>query len=323
MDFVQERATFRDKHVNNIREIERQYHNTSNLKQKSAAECKALFQEYGTTCDKSNKLDIIRVFFDRGYYQKMKTLIAESQSYQEIKEILNAYRLYIWLFNNMSELEEGKYIKLEDMAITCIKKRIEYKYSCVDPDKRDANHDKAVLHQVFHLKKNNELKRILMDLRQRSNQLREVAHEKALLFKKKQAWAREVQLKHNDIERRRKQEDERRKQEDERRKQEDERRQHEDRLVTAEKAQVEKILNAEKDLAKEYKLAEKVQDKLDYSLFEAFMMDEIAKIEVSPLETSSEPHDIDLDPQQLQASTPSVHKRRYVLTSKHELQDGL
>jgi hypothetical protein len=284
MGYEQDQAIFRRKNSSNIEEFEKNYTNIYKLKPMSTLQCKQLYDEYGEVCDEANKLGSIQLFFDTDFYQNTKKLIENSTNYKELKSQLDMYNAYKDIYNQMQELEEGTTLYLEDVTVTCIKKRIEYKYKCMRPEDRDISHNKAILHHVFNLQRSNELKKLFLHLKQRMRELKIKQDKDVSDIEVQEARAEKMEQEHARIE--------------EERKKEDERRRIEDKQIAKEKEEIKQIRKKKIDLLNEYKTATDI-----------FIPAPAKKQDESP--PSSEPFKKVIYKNSIRTTGPRVHKKKY------------
>lgn len=166
----------RDKFVASNRKVditplEKRYDdvNNRNLTQGTKEECNKISQDYHQSCEKSNVLSKVREFFDDGFVQKAHSMIANASSFKDLRVAIERYKTFNKIMRDAAKLEKGKEHTIEDIVITCISKRIEYKYRCLrEHEKKDIpkqlSHNAEIVRHIFYHTKVEELYHVFRHL---------------------------------------------------------------------------------------------------------------------------------------------------------------
>jgi hypothetical protein len=213
MNFNDDRSQFI--RTTNIRSEEDKYVDVGNLKPRSAEGCKQLRSDYQEICKKASKVTDIKKFYNSGMYAYFSEKIPTITSITEVTAMMEEISELRTLIKLKDELGPGQTIQVEEYLITCIQKRVKFKYQCLSEQQRDKGHDAEILRHVFHHKRLRELTNLFFKVLKRYGDIK-IAKQ---IKRNRQNGIRSIQ-----DEERRRQDEERRRQDEERRRQDEERR---------------------------------------------------------------------------------------------------
>ena len=166
-----ERDNFIKDNINNIRNIELEFLNEQKMKKrKTIEECRKIRKIYTENCDKSEILSKIREFYDKNWYKNISKEIDNLTDSDKLVEIMkkivdfkNIYKMhYSMVADNIND-DLSRYIE------TCVSKRIEYKYYCIDPKHRDWE----ILRNIYYKQKYKQLKELISKINNKHEEIRE------------------------------------------------------------------------------------------------------------------------------------------------------
>lgn len=126
--------------------------------------CREIKIDYKKSCMKAMTLSKIRDFYDDGFYKKYSNMIIKELRFKELKKVMET----LLHFKNILLIREDIDtipLKIQKDVLECIRKRIEYKHKCIDPEDRDSVHDTEILRYIFYSEKFDELLKLFKLLR--------------------------------------------------------------------------------------------------------------------------------------------------------------
>jgi hypothetical protein len=166
---------YRYKFINSS-DISSEESNYNNIK--DSRNCQDIKKDYIKKCDKTIIITNIDVFFDNGFVTKYNDKIENIIEYKEIKELMTELLNFKKILKIHKTTDLNNELEIECDVNDCIKNRIIYKYKCITKENRNKGHDIEILKQIYHKKKLNELKILLLKINKKYIELMKERNEK-------------------------------------------------------------------------------------------------------------------------------------------------
>jgi len=181
MNLNSRRDIFIKKNIKNITKYEDDYNINKIVLNKQ--ECNKISKDYIYNCDKAEILTKIREFFDDKWYDNT---IRDIDNYKTLLDTKNALEKVIHFkhIHKISISDNDHDDKTLGYINKCIKKRIQYKYSCIPENKHDTGHDAEILRHIFYKKRYYELKDIVRRIRTKHIEIKDELNKQDIEFRK-------------------------------------------------------------------------------------------------------------------------------------------